>query len=718
MKDFSNEDFKFYTSFKYKGEVFVKIEENDFSVKYMIAKSSNVVNSKSLQLRLTEKIQGLRNIKAINVTDATATQYIDYGLYSQPFMMSYLPDISGDLNIPRIKSREQRLSTIDAIYRPVETVDKVKIIDILTQQRKPGTSTFIKTLYDLSNKYNVSVLDIIKNTGDVGNTTLYNELVQKSNSTKLEVDFHYFDDVLTISESSVQDKEGEENGNELPQTMFDVIRKLNETIGSNLDNLLLNLKDEYAGKLIYATPGAGKTFIASMSKNVIDFDNLLAQHITNIDSTAVRQPGQTIQNFIFSNIGIPDFQNDAYKEALKLMENGYTVLTGSKELIKRSDYVFTMPSTKRFNKESPESKAIRLQEEIELANRFNIPITEISNLQDVLVEKPRVEETKLTVEITNSKYTRADVINNPDTAYVFTENTYSMSEFPDRVGGGTAVIRGLENAYGIVTRKKYDYDTKEKVDYADTPEDFTEFTEINETLIDYIKESGKSKIVFPPGFANDKAKLPTRFAEWLQTALLDNFGLVTELNSTKTGLISKSVVSQQPETQTEINIYAGTGENAELSNFANRPFSIKGQTFNTVEGAFQSAKFAFTNEYLTTGELKKENQEIINELRVVSGAEAKKIGRKIEDLNSAEWDKVSLNRMKSFIKLSFEQNTDALQKLLATGNAKLTHTQDKGKWGTEFPRLLMEVRDELRRTTDTNEFDKGSGFNKECNTRK
>ena len=35
--------------------------------------------------------------------------------------------------------------------------------------------------------------------------------------------------------------------------------------------------------------------------------------------------------------------------------------------------------------------------------------------------------------------------------------------------------------------------------------------------------------------------MPTRFAEWLQKALLDNFGLVTELNDTKTGLISKSV---------------------------------------------------------------------------------------------------------------------------------------------------------------------------------
>ena len=554
MKDPTVEAMKFYTAFKYKGEMFVKIEEDDFSVKYMIAKSNNVTNSKSFQSRLTEKIQALRSSKIINVTDATANQYVDYGLYSQSFMMSYLPDVTGELNIPRIKSREQRLSTIDMKYRPTETVDKTKIIDILTQQRKPGNSTFIKTLYDLANKYNVSVLDIIKNTGDVGNTTLYNELVQKGDSTNLEIDFHYFDDILTISESSVQAKEGEENANELPQTMFDVIVKLNDTIGKSLDNMLLNLKDEYAGKLIYATPGAGKTFIASMSKNVIDFDNLLAQHITKVDSTIVRKPGQTIQNFIYSNLGTPEFQNNAYKEALKLMESGYTVLTGSKELIKVSDYVFTMPSTKRFNQESPENKAIRLQEEIELANRFNKDITEINNLQDVLIDKPKVEETKIAVEITKSKYTRADVINNPDTAYVFTENTYSMSEFPDRVGGGTAVIRGLNNAYGIVTRKKYDYDTKEKVDYADTPEDFQEFTEINETLIEIIKESGKSKIVFPPGFANDKAKLPTRFAEWLQTALLDNFGLVTELNDTKTGLISKSVLSQQPESQTEIKI--------------------------------------------------------------------------------------------------------------------------------------------------------------------
>ena len=147
----------------------------------------------------------------------------------------------------------------------------------------------------------------------------------------------------------------------------------------------------------------------------------------------------------------------------------------------------------------------------------------------------------------------------------------------------------------------------------------------------------------------------------------------------------------------KINIYTGTGENVELSNFAERPFNIGGDIFNTVEGAFQAAKLAFTNEYLLTGELSKRDKEIYNELKIATGSEAKKIGRKIEGLVPAEWDKVSTNRMKSFMKASFEQNPKALRTLLETGYAKLTHKnkkgveQDKGR----FSRVLMEVREEL-----------------------
>ena len=60
--------------------------------------------------------------------------------------------------------------------------------------------------------------------------------------------------------------------------------------------------------------------------------------------------------------------------------------------------------------------------------------------------------------------------------------------------------------------------------------------------------------------------------------------------------------------------------------------------------------------------------------------------------------------MKEGLLESFKQNPKALAKLLATGNATLTHTQDKGKWGTEFPRLLMEVRNELKPTTQSDSF--------------
>lgn len=146
----------------------------------------------------------------------------------------------------------------------------------------------------------------------------------------------------------------------------------------------------------------------------------------------------------------------------------------------------------------------------------------------------------------------------------------------------------------------------------------------------------------------------------------------------------------------KINIYAGTGENAELSNFAVRPFvatlGVKSLgNFQTVEGAYQAAKLLYTDEGLSDL-----NQSILDQLQVVNGKTAKSIGRDIQNLNTEDWNENSSDIMKELLKQSFEQNPKALQILLATGNATLTHTQVKGKWGKEFPKLLMEVRQELR----------------------
>ena len=160
--------------------------------------------------------------------------------------------------------------------------------------------------------------------------------------------------------------------------------------------------------------------------------------------------------------------------------------------------------------------------------------------------------------------------------------------------------------------------------------------------------------------------------------------------------------STQLDSENTINIYAGTGENAELSNFAERSFIVEnedtrlnGLRFNTVEGAYQAAKLRYTSLDLD------KRIPILDTLKNATGAEAKKIGRQITGLDTKVWDENSSRIMKDLIKESFKQNPDALAKLLATGDATLTHTQDKTKWKTEFPRLLMEVREELGGTQPT-----------------
>lgn len=163
---------------------------------------------------------------------------------------------------------------------------------------------------------------------------------------------------------------------------------------------------------------------------------------------------------------------------------------------------------------------------------------------------------------------------------------------------------------------------------------------------------------------------------------------------------TESTQTSSVQSSETINIYAGTGENADLSNFAVRPFTISGDkpessiriggNFQTVEGAFQAQKLVFSSMS------DDEKEAVKKQLETASGSQAKSIGRKIKDLNTVFWDKASSDIMRDLLLESFSQNPEALNKLLSTGDATLTHTQDKGKWGTEFPKILMEVRELLR----------------------
>lgn len=162
------------------------------------------------------------------------------------------------------------------------------------------------------------------------------------------------------------------------------------------------------------------------------------------------------------------------------------------------------------------------------------------------------------------------------------------------------------------------------------------------------------------------------------------------------------------QTSNTVNIYAGTGENADLSNFAIRPFthhfndgSVK--DFQSVEQAFQYIKASeFADTRSNDGNTRPSGKSIQAEIMdTTTGSQLRSLGRQIKNLNVQAWDRSSSFVMKQLLKESFQQNQQALQILLSTGNATLTHVQDNSKWGKEFPKLLMEVREELRKKQDS-----------------
>lgn len=162
------------------------------------------------------------------------------------------------------------------------------------------------------------------------------------------------------------------------------------------------------------------------------------------------------------------------------------------------------------------------------------------------------------------------------------------------------------------------------------------------------------------------------------------------------------------QTSNTVNIYAGTGENADLSNFAIRPFthhfndgSVK--DFQSVEQAFQYIKASeFADTRSNDGNTRPSGKSIQAEIMdTTTGSQLRSLGRQIKNLNVQAWDRSSSFVMKQLLKESFEQNPQALQRLLGTGNSILTHVQDNSKWGKEFPKLLMEVREELRKKQDS-----------------
>ena len=129
----------------------------------------------------------------------------------------------------------------------------------------------------------------------------------------------------------------------------------------------------------------------------------------------------------------------------------------------------------------------------------------------------------------------------------------------------------------------------------------------------------------------------------------------------------------------------------ELSNFSTkRPYTdSSGRRFATVEAAFQFAKTQFAS-----GNNDKVKKDL---LKSTTGPQAKALGSpsKLKGLNVKVWNANAPAIMKKSIKDSFLQNPDQIPLLLSTGDAVFTHMQDNTVWETLFPKIMMEVRNEL-----------------------
>lgn len=267
------------------------------------------------------------------------------------------------------------------------------------------------------------------------------------------------------------------------------------------------------------------------------------------------------------------------------------------------------------------------------------------------------------------------------------------------------------------------------------------------TFVDYIKKSDlqvedQANIINEANSIDQQTSDDNSFIDSLQNTL-DKSNSNIQISRDQNNVIQLNKVElgiPEINPETTINIYAGTGENSHLSNFAERPFYPRGDydndddsydiffkyhpflpnIFSSVEEAFQYFKFmipmsntsyasdVYLGLNLTQEEKESENYRHGKELNEVldkiyytrDPVEKKRLGNTKGLLSKEElqeWDKNSSELMKYLIKQSFEQNPKALKQLLDTGNATLTHTQDKGKWGILFPKILMEVRDELRK---------------------
>lgn len=380
---------------------------------------------------------------------------------------------------------------------------------------------------------------------------------------------------------------------------------------------------------------------------------------------------------------------------------------------------------------------------------------------EVQQEVKQLDTSKLTK--TKTDVTRAQAMRNPKTLYIFTDNTNRTSgkteidpeswyskkyrkTVPLRYPSQTsAMLRGLDNARPISTQHWYDRasgKTRDAGRWNDS--DFAEFKKVIDEEIQDIKEawdSGKYDnvvIATPAGILRtaqnagisgmQRDRVPKLF-DYLHHKMKEldahingrQFNETYEEKQYPESNDSNTATSSQPdlsEDKAAINVYSRDDNGyRELSNFSIRPFTLiqkNGTTasFKSVEQAFQFTKAMFIAN----------NAEVATKIMFSNNSgEIKQLGRSVPMTAEqiAKWNRLSTDLMYRLMKASFMQNASAKQLLLSTGDAVLTHKNERGQEqdGGRFSKLLMQIRDEIRQMEQDSRLidEQKEEHNKKCN---
>lgn len=160
-----------------------------------------------------------------------------------------------------------------------------------------------------------------------------------------------------------------------------------------------DIHPEYEGKIIFVTPGSGKTKTAQDNVNIVDSDQLLLETIQEINPefpvSDKMTAGQNIYDAIkYGNVDKAKLYNITRGKMKEMAAKGKTVLTSSTEFMKNSDYIMIQTNPEFILEKYNQMK------EIEVLNNLSGKDT-IGITQDIstAIKKSPAELSGLTTEI-------------------------------------------------------------------------------------------------------------------------------------------------------------------------------------------------------------------------------------------------------------------------------------------------------------------------------